>query len=327
MKAANEENRRNATLSAVPSCAPTHIRKIDGCAANLVWLESDMFDSHVSPTKPATGFDPQEEFMTPEERNVIGGIFDRLREAAYQPRDPEAERFIADRLREQPYAPYAMAQSIYVQEQALGNLSQQVEQLQAEVARLRQAGQQQAPAQSGGFLSGIFGGGSSRPASVPSFGQPQRAAQGQPAYSAPPQQGSPWGQQPQQGGYAPQQGGYAPPQQAAAPQRGGMGFLGTAAMTAAGVAGGMIAGNALMNAFNSHGGASGIANSLGFGGDKSGQSASTSGDQSGSNYDSTAGYEDPSQNGGNDNASYDNASYEDEGGGGFDGGGGDSDWT
>ena len=57
--------------------------------------------------------------MTPQERDVIAGIFDRLKQAANQPRDPEAERYIAERLREQPYAPYAMAQSVYVQEQAL----------------------------------------------------------------------------------------------------------------------------------------------------------------------------------------------------------------
>ena len=47
--------------------------------------------------------------MTPDERNVIGGIFDRLREAAYQPRDPEAERFIADRVREAIAGPGAAA--------------------------------------------------------------------------------------------------------------------------------------------------------------------------------------------------------------------------
>ena len=65
--------------------------------------------------------------MTPQERDVIAGIFDRLHQAANQPRDPEAERYIADRLREQPYAPYAMAQAVYVQETALTNLQAQVE--------------------------------------------------------------------------------------------------------------------------------------------------------------------------------------------------------
>ena len=75
--------------------------------------------------------------MTPQERDVIAGIFDRLKQAANQPRDPEAERYIAERLREQPYAPYAMAQSVYVQEQALTNLQQQVEDLQTQMRECR----------------------------------------------------------------------------------------------------------------------------------------------------------------------------------------------
>ena len=55
--------------------------------------------------------------------------------------------------------------------------------------------------------------------------------------------------------------GYNP--QALAPQqgRGGMGFLGTAASAAAGVAGGMLLGNMLMNAFGGHGGAAQAATS------------------------------------------------------------------
>ncbi len=182
--------------------------------------------------------------MTPQERDVIAGIFDRLRQAANQPRDPEAEAFIAERLREQPYAVYAMAQSVYVQEQALANLQAQVEQLQAEAEQLRQQpAREPVPQQAGGFLSGIFGGGSpGQPGrgSVPSF--PQRGTP-QPAAPSPP-----WGAQ-QAGG----QGMQPPPgpwqnQAAQAPGRGG-GFLANALTTAAGVAGGMVAGNMLMNAF------------------------------------------------------------------------------
>ncbi|AZO81396.1 MULTISPECIES: DUF2076 domain-containing protein [unclassified Bosea (in: a-proteobacteria)] len=188
--------------------------------------------------------------MTPQERDVIAGIFDRLRQAANQPRDPEAERFIADRLREQPYAVYAMAQSVYVQEQALTSMQGQIEQLQAEVEQLRNQPPAPAPAQqSGGFLSGIFGGGSSQPArsgSVPSF--PQR---GQPQPASPP-----WGGQPGNQGMAPQQGTAAAPAPGTwqnqpaqqPPARGGGGFMASALTTAAGVAGGMVAGNMLMNA-------------------------------------------------------------------------------
>jgi hypothetical protein len=77
-----------------------------------------------------------------------------------------------------------------------------------------------------GMLGGLFGGRSNAqmPAPMPPPPQPQYPA------------------------------GYNP--QALAPQgRGGMGFLGTAASAAAGVAGGMLLGNMLMNAFGGHGGA------------------------------------------------------------------------
>src|SRR5829696_1082989 len=90
--------------------------------------------------------------MNDQERQVISEIFERLEQVADQPRDPEAERFIQDRVRRQPYAPYAMAQAIVVQEQALKNLNAQLEALQAENEELRSRPQ-------GGFLSSILGGG------------------------------------------------------------------------------------------------------------------------------------------------------------------------
>lgn len=176
--------------------------------------------------------------MNPQERAVIDGIFERLRNVANQPRDAEVERYIADLVRQQPYAPYAMAQSIYVQEQALLNQQREIEQLQAEVAQMQQ--QLQPPAsQGGGFLSGLFGGGSQQPPrqEPPAYGQ--RGAQ---TMAAQPPQPGPWGNQPQQ---QPPGGPWA--QQP--PQKQGMGFLGTAASAAAGVAGGMMLGSILSNAF------------------------------------------------------------------------------
>ena len=53
--------------------------------------------------------------MNDQERQVIDDIFQRLEQVANQPRDPEAERYIADKLRRQPYAPYALAQAVFVQ--------------------------------------------------------------------------------------------------------------------------------------------------------------------------------------------------------------------
>jgi hypothetical protein len=172
--------------------------------------------------------------MNDQERQVIADIFRRLEQVANQPRDPEAERFIAERLRQQPYAPYAMAQTVYVQEQALGNLQAENEQLRAELEQARRQPQQ------GGFLSSIFGGGSRH---------------GAPTYRHPPGQTSPWGApQPQhmhQPHGGPQGGmmGGAPGPWGGMAQRGGGGFLQGALSTAAGVAGGMMIANALSHAF------------------------------------------------------------------------------
>jgi uncharacterized protein len=185
-----------------------------------------------------------EELMNPQERAVIDGIFERLRSVANQPRDAEVERYIADLVRQQPYAPYAMAQSIYVQEQALLNQQQEIEQLKADVEQLRQ--QPPAPQQSGGFLSGLFGGG--QPARAP-----EPPAYGQRGQQSMAPQAGPWGNQP-------------PAQQAPAPEppKQGMGFLGTAAAAAAGVAGGMMIGNILSSAFG--GGGARADHGSGFGG-------------------------------------------------------------
>jgi hypothetical protein len=191
--------------------------------------------------------------MNDQERQVIDDIFARLEQVANQPREPEAERYIAEKVRRQPYAPYAMAQAIVVQEQALANLSAELEQLRAEVDRL------QRQPQGGGILSSLFGGGPRQP-------EPMR-----------PQGASPWGRPveppPMQAGY-----GYGMPQQPMQPgggfgggpwgQRGGGGgFLQSAMTTAAGVAGGMMIANALSHAFGGESGAAGAAHGLGgFGG-------------------------------------------------------------
>jgi hypothetical protein len=235
--------------------------------------------------------------MNPQERAVIDGIFERLRNVANQPRDAEVERYIADLIRQQPYAPYAMAQSIYVQEQALLNQQQQIEQLQADNTRLQQQAQATPAPQAGGFLSGLFGGAA----------QPQRPPAGQePAYgqrnremAAAPAAPGPWGGQNQP---APAAGPWAqqPPAQ---PQRQGMGFLGTAAAAAAGVAGGMMLGNILSSAMGG-GGAHAAANPAQT--PASGQAAQQGSDSA------------PQQ------ASHDDQGYDNGADYGFDDGGGDS---
>lgn len=258
--------------------------------------------------------------MTPQERDVIAGIFDRLRQVANQPRDPEAENFIAERLREQPYAPYAMAQAVYVQEQALANLSQQVESLQAQLREARSRTNEASPPQAGGFLSGIFGGGSvPRTGSVPSV--PPRAdaagpsgvwntqpqAQGGPAQSMPMQaQPGPWSNQPQQ------------------PSRGG-GFMASALTTAAGVAGGMMLGNVLTNAFGGSKPATQTASET----TSSSSNASAAQPAADQTANAQPAADQTAQDGGygqgyDGEANYQNASY-DDGDPGFDDGGGDDD--
>ena len=209
--------------------------------------------------------------MTPEERQVITGIFERLKAAENRPRDPEAERLIGDLAAQQPYAPYAMAQLIYVNEQALANLHQRVEALEHELQQAQE--EAQARPQSGGFLSSLFGGPSAPPPSMPPQTTPPRPGYAPQAYGssgpAPtgpmsgvaPQPGSPWGGQ-QPGGQA--LGGQALGGQTwGGPPQGG-GFLQNALSTAAGVAGGVVLANALTSAFG-HRSGSGLDSGVGSG--------------------------------------------------------------
>ncbi|MCB1541578.1 MAG: DUF2076 domain-containing protein, partial [Rhodoblastus sp.] len=133
--------------------------------------------------------------MSPEERQVLVELFQRTNAAASQPRDRDAEAFIAEAVRLQPYAPYLLAQAVLLQEQAMKSASERLEQLEAENNALREQVTQAAQPQQGqgGFLGGLgslFGG---QPA-------PQRAPE-------PPRPGGPWGQ----AGQAPQQQAWGAP--------------------------------------------------------------------------------------------------------------------
>lgn len=91
--------------------------------------------------------------MEHNEKQLIDGLFSRLQQAESQsgPRDREAEARIREALQQQPAAPYYMAQAILVQEHALEQLNQRVQQLEQELS--------QRPAGGGGFLGGLFGAG------------------------------------------------------------------------------------------------------------------------------------------------------------------------
>ncbi|QBX43541.1 DUF2076 domain-containing protein [Pseudomonas fluorescens] len=188
--------------------------------------------------------------MNSEEQTLIDGLFSRLQQAETEaaPRDAQAEARIKEHLTRQPAAGYFMTQAILVQEAAIKSLdeqnkqlTQQVQQLQAELqaAKSQSAAPAPAPSGGGGFLSSIFGGGSSRPAST---------------QSAPASTGG-WREPAPQQNYAapaPQQNYAAPPPnyaQQAAPAAGSS-FLGGALKTAAGVAGGVMLAQGISSLFH-----------------------------------------------------------------------------
>lgn len=171
--------------------------------------------------------------MNSEERQLISGLFDRMRDFGSVEKDRDAEALIRESVRQIPDAPYMLVQSVLVQEQTLQQAGQRIEELEARVRELEARAPRSQPQGSGGFLGGLFGGGSQPPPprQVPrassGFGQPAvgaGAGQGAPAGGP----AGPWGQP---------------------AQRAGGGFLQSAMATAAGVAGGMLLANSLQGMF------------------------------------------------------------------------------
>jgi hypothetical protein len=163
---------------------------------------------------PSTGAAAQEikMSMNSQERQVIHSLFTRLGEVESKApaRDAEAEAFIQERIRQQPGAPYFMAQTIVMQEYALQQAQQQIEELERRAVQ-RPAG--------GGLFSNLFGGGQNSSGSGTSVvGGSRNIASRDNATPL------------------------------AQPGRGG-GFLAGAAQTAMGVAGGVLLGNAIAGMF------------------------------------------------------------------------------
>jgi hypothetical protein len=139
--------------------------------------------------------------MQSQERDLIEGLFNRLKAYEAQPRDPEAERLIASLVAGQPGSPYLLAQTVLVQEHALKASQERIAELEAKA--------NQAAAQPG-FLE-----------SAPKMG--------------------PWGAAPAAAPAAPAAPTRSPSPSVAAPQpSAGGSFLRSALATAAGVAGGAL---------------------------------------------------------------------------------------
>ena len=71
--------------------------------------------------------------MTPQEQELVNQLFDRLAKLESNPRDPDAERLIADGLRRAPHAAYVLVQTALVQDEALKRANARIEELQAQV--------------------------------------------------------------------------------------------------------------------------------------------------------------------------------------------------
>ena len=254
--------------------------------------------------------------MTPEERTLLTGLFDRVRQASTGSRDREAEALIAEQVRTQPAAPYLLAQTVIVQDQALRAANERLQQLEQQVRDSAERSDT-----SGSFLGGIgkslFGGAASvQPA--PAAGAALEAAR------AP---GGPWGRTTPQPPNAPAAWSQPAPGAGwgnAAPQAPGGGtFLKGALGAAAGVAGGVLLADSIRGLFSGHGGGglgigSGFASPMGAGGEtiinnyyESPADTQTAGydqaDQPGADYASAADY-------GSNDPGYSDASGYDNGG-------------
>jgi uncharacterized protein len=161
--------------------------------------------------------------MTPQERQLVEDLFERLARLESAPRDAEAERTIAEGLRRAPNAIYPLVQTVLVQDEALKRADARIRELTGEDAEVTTGG---------GFLDNMRQAltGRSGATSVPSV----RPGAPDPRWNS----------------------GGAPPNTYAAPQGGGYGgsFLGTAAASAAGMIGGALLLNSISSMFGHHGG-------------------------------------------------------------------------
>jgi hypothetical protein len=221
--------------------------------------------------------------MTPQERQLVDDLFDRLSKVESAPRDPDAVAAITEGLRKAPNAVYALVQTVLLQDEALKRANSRIQELEAGGAPEQQ--------QPGGFLDSMRGAifGQNQPrGSVPNVQPPEIASR--PVWNS--GQVMQQSQSPGQYNQAPYGQPYGAPQ---APMGGGGGsFLGTAAAAAAG----MVGGSLLLGSIRSMMGGShqGFGDAAGIG-DKAASQTPWS-DQSGSDLARDAGINDLGSSGG-----------------------------
>lgn len=199
--------------------------------------------------------------LTPEERQAITGLFERLRENGLAEKDSEAEALINQLIRRTPDSAYMLVQCVLIQQQQIDESEAYMDQQEERIKELEdgQAGGR-APARSGsgGFLGGARRGAAPAPrdtyedergSGMPSIGS--RSGPSRYETSSDRQREQPW--RGRESSYAAGQGGGAGAPQGQQPaQQGGGGFLRTAAAMAAGVAGGALLSNTLGGMFGGH---------------------------------------------------------------------------
>ena len=244
--------------------------------------------------------------MTPQEKELLTTLLERLKNTPRQAKDPEADALIRQAAGEQPDLHYYLVQTVLIQDLSLHQAQQRIADLEKQLADAQQAAKPTA----GSFLGGLFGHRPPAPtSSAPPAGPWTRSPQVAAAPPAPP-----YGQP----GYA--QAGYGQPMGGPAGMMGGMGggggFLRSAAATAAGVAGGALLFQGISSLFGNHYagglmGGQGMMPGLGesvvnnyYGSDAgSADWSSDPGGAGGADY-SSAGF-DPGGSGGGDYSSYD----------------------
>src|SRR3569832_1002146 len=178
--------------------------------------------------------------MTPQERQLVDDLFDRLSKVESAARDPDATAAITQGLRIAPNAVYPLVQTVLLQDEALRRANERIQQLEDQLDGPQKQGQ------GGGFLDSMrganFGQGQSQ-SSVPNVRPPDSGSR--PVWNSG-QVLQQSGQHYDQGGYGQSQGGYNQPYGGPLASLGGgmLGgggsFLGSAAAVAAGVVGGSL---------------------------------------------------------------------------------------
>jgi hypothetical protein len=177
--------------------------------------------------------------MTPEERKLVTELFDRLATLEDAERDAEAERLIDDGLRQAPNAPYALVQTVLVQDEALKRAN-------ARIRDLEDGGEP--PRRDTSFLGGMRdsllgkpAGRSSVPSVRPGGPSPEDGSGMSPAWRTATQPGA--------------SGAMPAPGPTSGPMGMGGSFLGTAASAAAGVIGGSLLLDGIRSMMGHHPGA------------------------------------------------------------------------